>query len=471
VKKIGEGASGVVYEAEHVELGRSVAIKVLSAEHSSATSAIERFRREARAVAKLSHPNLALLYDFGKSLDGRVYLAMELLRGETVDRRVKRAPMAWREATLLAIEVTRALEAAHGASLVHRDLKPANLFLTEGGGVKLLDFGVAMALADTVGDAAEKRQKGFAIFGTPEYMAPEQVAGEPVDGRCDLYALGCVLYEMLSGTRAFEGPSSVVVMGKQLREPAEPLRARAPSREIPRELDLVVMRALAKRPKERFATAAAMREALEDVLSAPARRRTKARKATALIATCGAMLAAAALAARVAATRGSDLASLSFLTAPSAAAATQASTAPTAAAEEEAAPSPVATPALPAAETPPDLEMPSTRAERARALADARARARGAMSDPGALRGWALAAFRAGELKEARRAAQAWSLHDGTAEPKLFTASVLEAAGRHAQAKAVLEEWLQLHPEDEAAASRLAKLGGERSPRPQLARK
>ena len=233
-RKIGEGASGVVYDAEHVELGRKVALKVLAAGHASATDAIERFRREARAVAKLSHPNLVQLYDFGKSLDGRVFLAMELLRGETLDRRIKRlGGMDWREAAELGIEVCEALEAAHGAGLVHRDLKPANLFLTDTGGLKLLDFGVAMALADVASDASEKRQKGFAIFGTPEYMAPEQVAGEPVDGRCDLYALGCVLYELVTGTRVFEGPSSVVIMGKQMREMPDAPCLRAPGRAIP----------------------------------------------------------------------------------------------------------------------------------------------------------------------------------------------------------------------------------------------
>ncbi|MFO0673680.1 MAG: serine/threonine-protein kinase [Polyangiaceae bacterium] len=183
VRKIGEGASGEVFEAEHVELGRHVAIKILTPEHGSAKDAVERFRREARAIAGLTHPNLCLLYDFGRALDGRVFLAMELLRGQTLEQYLRASRgMDYREAVGIAIEVTKALEAAHGAGVVHRDLKPANLFLQKQGPLKLVDFGVAMALSDVASQGDEQRQKGFAIFGTPEYMAPEQVAGEAVDG-------------------------------------------------------------------------------------------------------------------------------------------------------------------------------------------------------------------------------------------------------------------------------------------------
>ncbi|MBX3201657.1 MAG: protein kinase [Labilithrix sp.] len=280
VKKIGEGASGEVFEAEHVELGRKYAVKVLSAAHAAASDSVERFRREARAIASLSHPNLVRLHDFGKSLDGRVFLVMELLDGKTLDVHAERGDgdrggLPWREATTLAIQVARALEAAHHAGLVHRDLKPQNLFLTSDGELKLLDFGVAMALADTAD--SEKRQKGFAVFGTPEYMSPEQVAGEPVDARCDLYALGCVLYELVTGTRPFEG-SPVVVMGKQLREQPEKPRTRAPERGLPGDVESVIMTALAKSKEDRYPTALAMREALERALVAPDRRRSRAKK-------------------------------------------------------------------------------------------------------------------------------------------------------------------------------------------------
>src|SRR5580700_8135752 len=153
-KKLGEGTSGVVYEAEHVELGRKLAVKILGPEHAASPVALERFRREACAVANLSHANVVQLYDFGKSLDGHAFLAMELCPGETLDSRLRSGPLGWREAVRIAIEVTKALEVAHAAELVHRDLKPQNLMLTGASSadgtpvVKLLDFGVATALTD-----------------------------------------------------------------------------------------------------------------------------------------------------------------------------------------------------------------------------------------------------------------------------------------------------------------------------------
>jgi serine/threonine-protein kinase len=483
LRTIGEGSSGVVYEAEHVELGRKVALKVLGATNSSAKDAIERFRREARAIAKLSHPNLVQLYDFGKSLDGRVFLAMELLAGETLERRLKDTRgMDWREAVALAIEVTRALEAAHGAGVVHRDLKPQNLFLTEDNGLKLLDFGVAMALADVASEAREKRQKGFAIFGTPEYMSPEQVAGEAVDGRCDLYALGCVLYELATGTRPFEGSSSVVVMGKQLRETPEPPRVRETARGIPSTLDALIMKALSKAPSERFASATEMREALEQLIAEPQRRGARATRMTrAGLALSAALAAAVAFVAARSATRheptsveasaGSahkesltptEPAAPSSPAAPAATGPDPITAAALQAAHDDLAVSPTldALPEAPRVQNSPgDGRPPEAHASRTDRLNDARRLAKGHMSDARALRGWAHAAYRAGELREARRAAEVWSLHDGTSEPRVFLATVLDASGRREAAKAVLEEWLQLHPDSDSARAMHARLG------------
>jgi serine/threonine-protein kinase len=302
---IGEGSGGLVFEAEHIDLGRKVALKLLSADGAGPTGSggsLDRFRAEARAVASLSHPNLVQLYDFGKSLDGRVYFAMELCQGETLEARLRRGPLEWRSATRIAIETAKALEAAHAAKLVHRDVKPHNVMLTatrgEDGapGVKLLDFGVVSGV--TRGLPPESRQRlsrGFVVLGTPEYMAPEQVADELVDGRADIYALGCVLYEMLTGERAFDGPSSIVVMGKQLRETPRPPKACSTSRSIPKALDAIVVRAMAKSADVRFQSAAEMRMALERVLGAPSRIARGWRGAATATLPCAALMAACLL--------------------------------------------------------------------------------------------------------------------------------------------------------------------------------
>jgi serine/threonine protein kinase len=479
LREVGQGASGIVYEAEHVELGRKLALKVLTPEHASAKDAIDRFRREARAIAALSHPNLSLLYDFGRALDGRVFLAMELLEGETLDRRLTTTRgMDWREAVELAIEVTKALEAAHGANLVHRDLKPANLFLTRKGELKLLDFGVALALSDTA-SSDEKRQRGFAIFGTPEYMAPEQVAGETVDGRCDLYALGCVLYELTTGAPPFEGTSSVVVMGKQLREVAEAPRVRAPQRGIPASLDDVIMTALAKSPENRFASAQAMREALEATLvvkpaAAPRIRRFASRAAAAAVLGVVAWVGISAIqrqapsppaVATLTSADGTSPAtpergrSLEMETAETE---VRQPVPPTTGVPDVAVPAPppevqaarVVTPPRPAA-APKATESSDRHAK----LVEARAYAKQHPSETAALKAWAQLAMRAGEFRDARRAADLWALHDGSPEPRIFLATVLEETGHRNDARAVLEEVLEMHPNSTEARRLHARYG------------
>jgi serine/threonine-protein kinase len=488
-RKIGEGASGTVWEAEHVELGRKLAIKVLQPEHGASPDAIERFRREARVLAGLSHPNLVALHDFGRALDGRVFLAMELLEGETLDVRGARP---WREAVHLGVQATRALEAAHAAGLVHRDLKPHNLFLTHGGLLKLLDFGVAMALSDpTEGKGAEpvERPRGFAIFGTPEYMAPEQIAGENVDARCDVYALGCVLYELLTGERPFNGPSSVVVLGKQLREEAEPIRVRAPEQGVPEILEQVVMRALRKRPEDRFSTAAEMRSALEAAIreadaSIPIAmpstkalqkqkadvRRAKLARGMAIGTTSLALALAFGFAFARPAARPADVNELTAAV-------------PT---TDLAPPPPVELPAQAPAQTPMAVQEPDAPAatveatpdvapqapqapqtpphvvakEPAARLADARSAARAHPGDVRKLRAWAQAARAAGDLREARRAADAWALRDGSPDPKLFLAQLQEKQGHKAEAKQILAELLEKYPDHEDARKMQARLGG-----------
>jgi len=457
--KIGEGSSGEVWSAEHLELGRKVALKLLAPEHASAKDAIDRFRREARAVAAISHPNLVALYDFGKARDGRVYLAMELLDGEPLDRTLGKAPMAWKLAAALAIQATQALQAAHAAGLVHRDLKPANLFVTENGTLKLLDFGVAMALSDVPTD--EKRQKGFAIFGTPEYMAPEQVAGEPVDARCDIYALGCVLYEMLTGEAPFVGKSSVEVLGKQVREAVVPPRERAPSRKIPEALESVVLRAMSKHREERFSSAIAMRRALEEALtsSAPAKSRKRSLIVRALAVgavACG--IAVVSHAGTRSAPAPADVPTEAVARETDSAGPSPTDPAPLAVQPAPFVPVSGNNEPIGNGDKPPKQDRSKDRLEAARAAAHQKP------GDPRLLRAWANAAVRAGDLHDARRAVDTWILHDSTPEPRVFLANVLDASGKHQEARAVLEEILETHPDSDAARRLHAKLGSPLAP-------
>ncbi len=473
LEKIGEGASGAVWSAEHMELGRRVAIKVLAPEHASATDAIERFRREARAVAALSHENLVALYDFGKAQDGRVFLAMELLDGRPLDRVVKSRRLGWRKSVELAIQAARALEAAHGAGLVHRDLKPANLFLTRQGTVKLLDFGVAMALSDTAdsvdgpstragAEPRARRQKGFAIFGTPEYMAPEQVTGEPVDARCDVYALGCVLYEMLTGQRPFRGKSSVEVLGKQVREAPMPPRERAADRDIPEAVEDVVLRAMMKAREERYASAKEMRRALEEALVVPVAppppRFVWSKRLVALSLTAGAV----ALVSHV---------GLASAPKPPGLAREADGMAALPGGDTRVAPAVTQVAVAPAPNDGSGAGKASAGQGGRERLDAARAAARAHPGDVRALQEWAAAALEAGELREARSATEAWSLRDGSPAPKLFLATIYEAAGRAADARATLEEVLQAHPESDVARRMLAGLGVALPPPPTGVRK
>ncbi|WP_438010281.1 serine/threonine-protein kinase [Sorangium sp. So ce321] len=299
LREIGAGASSTVYEAEHVDLGRRVALKVVSAEHSATDVVANRFRREARVLSRLSHEHLVKVHDFGMAADGRLFCGMDLLEGETLDAMLVRgAALDWRDALAMAVKVLRALELAHAEGLVHRDVKPENLFLTRPSGaaassslseagLKLLDFGLAKCLsedrgeadgvADATGAGEGPARAAIAIVGTPEYMAPEQAASGRIDGRADLYALGCVLYEMLTGRLPFVEPSLVALLDAKIKGSPERLRERAPARQIPSFVDELVMRALARHPSVRFQSAAEMREAALKALATPARARSRRR--------------------------------------------------------------------------------------------------------------------------------------------------------------------------------------------------
>ncbi len=273
---LGRGAMGEVFEAHHVDLGRSVAIKLLPQEAVTSAERRQRFRAEARAIAKLDHPNLVKLHDFGVAADGRFYYAMELLDGESLAERLARAPLDWREATRIAVQASAALVAAHETGVVHRDITPGNLFVTKNGTVKLLDFGVACFTGES--SARDHDTRGPAVVGTPEYLAPEQAAGADVDARADVYALGAVLYEMLTGQLPHPlgdgGASNVAALltAKITATPAAP-HVRAPERDIPKSLDRLVVRALCREPDKRYQSAQLLQKALESIAQSAQRTR------------------------------------------------------------------------------------------------------------------------------------------------------------------------------------------------------
>ncbi len=276
VKRLGAGAMGEVYEACHVDLGRAVAVKVLPREAAGSAERRHRFRTEARAIARLDHPSLVKLHDFGVTADGRFYYAMELLEGESLDRRLRRGPLPWREGVRIAAAACHALEAAHGAGVIHRDITPSNLFLTKTGQVKLLDFGVAR----NVREPRSEGEIGAAIYGTPEYLAPEQAAGAEADERADLYSLGAVLYEMVTGMPPhWLGPGAGTDVAQLLtaKISATPLAPRvcAPERELPRWVDELIVKTLSREPARRFPSALALRLALESPASDQTKRRAR----------------------------------------------------------------------------------------------------------------------------------------------------------------------------------------------------
>ena len=263
---------GVVHEAVHLDLMRTVALKVLDPERMG-VDAERRFKVEARAIAQLSHENLVKLFEFGVAQDGRPFYAMELLTGESLDKKLERERgMDFREAVRIGVQACYALETAHAASVIHRDIKPANLFLSDDGKLKLLDFGVAKA-AFNVETAGEELQ----IVGTPEYMAPEQARGQ-ADERSDIYALGVVLFELLSGRLPHEADSPVLLLDAKFRKEPESLRTLVPERGIPKMLDVAVSRALSPEPEHRYRSAAEMRAALEAALNESETAKTPPRK-------------------------------------------------------------------------------------------------------------------------------------------------------------------------------------------------
>jgi len=263
---VGGGGGGTVYRARHVGLSRSLALKVLRADLAQDTELSARFLQEAQATAAIKHPNVVSITDFGRLPDNRPYFVMELLAGRTLASLVRAGgALPPRAAARVAIAIAQGLEAAHAAGVIHRDLKPENVFVLddEAKEVRVVDFGAALIVG------ASRLTKQGVVFGTPYYMSPEQAAGKEVDHRCDIYALGVIFYEMLTGRVPFEGDTYMGVLTQHMFALPRP-----PSQAVP-DLDgklgaveAVVLRALAKDPNERYATMSELEAAIAGALDA-----------------------------------------------------------------------------------------------------------------------------------------------------------------------------------------------------------
>jgi serine/threonine-protein kinase len=248
-KVLGEGGMGVVYLVTHVALGKRMALKVLHGEGARDETTVARFVQEAQASSAIGHPNIVDVIDFGRLADGSAYFVMELLEGESLTDRIKRGAIPLEQTIAIAEQIASALAAAHARGIVHRDLKPDNVQLVRRSAeeaVKVLDFGIAK-----VGGASSKLTKTGMIFGTPHYMSPEQAAGQSVDARTDVYALGVILFEMATGTVPFDGDTFMGILSKHMFEPPpRPTNVLASTH----PLEPVILRALAKKPEDRYAS-------------------------------------------------------------------------------------------------------------------------------------------------------------------------------------------------------------------------
>src|SRR6202171_2146350 len=267
VAPLGAGGMGEVYRARDTRLGREVAIKVLPERLSGSAEALARFEREARAVAALSHPNILSLFDFGQ-MDGTVYAVTELLKGDTLRERLAHERLPARKAIEIAVAIAEGLAAAHAAGIVHRDLKPENVFLTSDGRVKILDFGLARveepggATSATSAPTTPAPTEPGVVMGTAGYISPEQIRGHPADARSDIFALGAVLYETLTGERAFTGATTGESLARILRD--QPPDASTKASNVSPAIDRLVSRCLQKSPDERFQSARDLAYALRE---------------------------------------------------------------------------------------------------------------------------------------------------------------------------------------------------------------
>jgi serine/threonine-protein kinase len=269
--QIGEGGMGVVYRAEHVTLGSPAAIKVLLPQFTRDTTVVDRFFTEAKATGAIRHVSIVQIYDYGRIPNGQAYIAMELLRGEDLTSFIARHRVVDpKVAVQICLQMLSALEAAHLIGIVHRDIKPDNIYLVRDPSapgairIKILDFGIAKLVGDQLGANPKLKTKGDSILGTPAYMAPEQCrGGAEIDARADLYAVGCILFEMLTGRPPFLAEGGGETMAMHIYEQPPRLHQLAPG--LPAELDALLAMLLAKSPDERTPSAAYALAALERV--------------------------------------------------------------------------------------------------------------------------------------------------------------------------------------------------------------
>ncbi len=268
---IGKGGMGKVYLAEHVALGKKVAVKVLNPAYTNRPDQVRRFLREAKAASTIGHENVIDITDFGEMANGQVFFAMEYLQGDDLGKLLKKSgPMPWGRARRVVLQICRALQAAHGKGIIHRDMKPENCFLIQRNGirdfVKVLDFGIAKFLEENRDGGSNPLTQIGALIGTPEYMAPEQIHGDAADLRMDVYAVGCIMYQLLTGNLPFTDKTMYGVLSQQVNAKPVPPKQLAPDADIPPEVEAIVLRAMEKDKNARFQN---MAELIEAILAAP----------------------------------------------------------------------------------------------------------------------------------------------------------------------------------------------------------
>jgi serine/threonine protein kinase len=262
---LGSGGMSIVYKAQDTRLGRFVALKFLLDRFCRNPRTLKQFQQEARTASALNHPAICTIHDIGLYGE-RPFIVMEYLEGETLRDKIRRHPITMQEAIVCGINIADALSEAHAAGIVHRDISPANIFLTLDGRVKLLDFGVATVIERNGRTARRKNATGpRTLTGTVHYMSPEQARATDVDTRSDIFSFGLVLYELLSGKRAFTGSNVSAVINQILHARPQPLRKIAPN--VPEALETIVHNCLEKDPARRFQTAAELRDAFRGTIS------------------------------------------------------------------------------------------------------------------------------------------------------------------------------------------------------------